>query len=426
MQRGRSITHVNDSVLVDHIQAANRRVLFMAPGVSKAVADALAEAGQKMGHEAVDVIVDMDPEVYRLGYGTVEGLAAIDHAAQGGALRLCSQPGVRLGVLIADDTTVVYAPTPELIESSTEEPSQPNAIVLEAPPAALASDVGLGAQPTRERTVGLDAVQPTQLSSVRSILAENPPLRFDLARKVRIYSNFLQFVELSLVNCFVSRHKAAIPSHLVGLAGNTELESRFRAQFDMADKTAFKVKSEDGKREITEQTLQQARTSIARRFLIPVTGFGIVIVKDRRQEFQKAVDALSSDVAAFERGVVAEFENTVARTSEALVEALLPAVLRNPPDLYLKFLGKPDETQIKSYLAEDIRGALSRVAPTQGKMEVKVLFKDITYEMIQDTGFLEAAKKAGLDLASLHHEADAVQGQLQPELGFTEKSSTSS
>jgi len=418
MQRGRSITHVNDSVLVDHIQAANRRVLFMAPGVSKAVADALTEAGQRIGQEAVDVIIDMDPEVYRLGYGTVDGLAAIDRAAQGGAVRLCSQPGVRLGVLIADDTTVVYAPTPELIESGAEKPSQPNAIVLDAPPAALASDVGLGAQPTRERTVGLDSVAPVEMEAVRQNLEKNPPARFDLARKVRVYNSYFQFVELELVNCYVSRRKVKLPGYLVGLGANTDLAARFQAQFDLFQGEELAVETGEDDRKITEKSLRKQREVIARNYLISVTGYGMVIAKQQKADFEADVASLRKDVECFMAGVESQVFDHIEKMTKTLVDAFLPSVRQQPPRHFLKYSGRDlTDEKIERLLTEDVGEILAQAVSVAQKMEVRHVYKDIAYEAVQDDKFQVAARKAGLDLDEIFREATAIQEQpAQPTL----------
>lgn len=277
MQQGSSVIRASDEMMCSLIRNAKQRVVFVAPGVTEQLANALATAIQLLGGEAVNVIVDMDPEAYRLGYGTEAGLAAIAAAAQNSELRLWREPGVRIGLLIADDTTLVFAPTPELIESATERPNQPNAVMLGAPPAGMARDVGLGLQPDQERSVGMDAVSPAELSQVQSELERNPPARFDLARKVRVYSSYFQFVELELVNCYISRRKVKLPGYLVGLSTNPQLASRFQAQFNMFQGNALKVVVSDGQRSISEESLRKDRDAIAHNYFFQVTGYGMVI-----------------------------------------------------------------------------------------------------------------------------------------------------
>lgn len=77
---GPSICNVNEAVLIAEIGKAEHRLVLVAPGVTKPVADALAKSWQQLGSHAVSVILDVDPEVCRLGYGTLEGLETIQVA----------------------------------------------------------------------------------------------------------------------------------------------------------------------------------------------------------------------------------------------------------------------------------------------------------------------------------------------------------
>ena len=45
-------------------------------------------------------------------------------------MAVCYQPGLRIGVLIFDDTSIVYSPTPLLIEAGSDRADQPNAIQI--------------------------------------------------------------------------------------------------------------------------------------------------------------------------------------------------------------------------------------------------------------------------------------------------------
>lgn len=128
---GPSVTNIDDERLVALIERATYRVVLLAPGVSEPVARVLTAAWYRLGADAVTVILDIDPEVCRLGYGTLEALQILrDAAAKVGAL-VCRQPGLRIGVIISDDSTVIYSPTPLLIEAGSDQPERPNAIQLD-------------------------------------------------------------------------------------------------------------------------------------------------------------------------------------------------------------------------------------------------------------------------------------------------------
>src|SRR5881227_2541034 len=100
---GQCITNVNDETLRAQILSTKRRVMLLAPGVSETVADALRKAMQRLGPEGVSVILDVDSEVCRLGYGTMAGLAVLQQAATATKSLIRHQPGVRIGVLVCDN-----------------------------------------------------------------------------------------------------------------------------------------------------------------------------------------------------------------------------------------------------------------------------------------------------------------------------------
>src|ERR1700730_1301456 len=106
---------VGDTALVEVIGGARERLVFIAPGVRKLVAEALAKAVALLPREKVHLVLDVDAEGWRLGYGSMPGLTLLQIAAAKHGLSLRHHPGIRIGLVIADDTTVIYSPTPLLI-----------------------------------------------------------------------------------------------------------------------------------------------------------------------------------------------------------------------------------------------------------------------------------------------------------------------
>ena len=85
MTQPQTFVSAADENLIRYIGEARTRIVFIAPGLTKEVADAL---GNKIvtsndGKLSVTVIIDGDPEVCRLGLGTIEGLQTIsEHATE--------------------------------------------------------------------------------------------------------------------------------------------------------------------------------------------------------------------------------------------------------------------------------------------------------------------------------------------------------
>jgi hypothetical protein len=345
-----SVTNLDDAKLIRMISGAQRRVLLLGPGVSLAVAETLSAAWTRLGAEAISVILDVDPEVCRLGFGTLEGITKLRAAAAAMGTLLLHQPGVRIGLLVCDDATIVFSPPPLLVEAGSTQPERPNAIQIGSVPEGVAQDLGLGDRPDTERRIGLDPVRPDQIEKVANDLAAAPPVKFDLARRVRVFTSRFQFVELSMTGCYVSRKKVPIPSSLVGLARTEDIERQFHAQFDLIQKGRLEVKGKDNK-VITEKLLQERRRQIERSFLVSLPDYGTVVLRANKEKFEQAVQSLRKDVAMFAAGVKEQIAGHIERSRKAVIDALLPAVEHNPPDQYCKTHGpKPPTDFLKQRL----------------------------------------------------------------------------
>jgi len=406
-----SIVNADEAKLVSLIESAKERVVFVAPGVSQLIAEALARKWTDIGPHAVRVVLDVDPEVCRLGYGTQEGLKLLRDRAANLHTLVCHHPGVRIGLLIADEATLVYSPTPLLVEAGSTQPERPNAIQLDAPPPEVIRDIGLGANGDKDRVIGLDGVESSTIQKVETDLKSNPPVKFDLARQVRVFTSRFQFVELEMIGIYISRKRVPIPGNLVGLAHNKNVESQFHAHFNLVNQAKFEVKV-DEKRTLTEKSLHESRQRIMRNFLIPLKGYGSVVLRANKDKLVESVDKLKEDVKVFQQGVQKELQKGIDENIAALVEGLFPAVKQNPPDEYTKYFGPViPEDQLRKMLTGDITHAFGQANQLVQEMKVSLIFKDLTYESLKDETFLEIAKEAIPGIESLHEEYDAARAK---------------
>ena len=98
----RVLVCVNETVLVERIASAHRRICYASPGVHDDVAQSLIDAVRRLGASNVRIIIDPNPEVCRLGYGTISAVQLLFNSSCDA--RSC--PGLRLGILLADDSGV--------------------------------------------------------------------------------------------------------------------------------------------------------------------------------------------------------------------------------------------------------------------------------------------------------------------------------
>jgi hypothetical protein len=126
----RTFAVATDEALAELISRARKRLVVIAPALTKPVADAVSRRFDELGKLSVTVILDADPEVYRLGFGDQEALETLRAASADALFDLRQQPGVRIGVVFSDDTTMVYSPVSKNIQAGSTSVDKPNALVL--------------------------------------------------------------------------------------------------------------------------------------------------------------------------------------------------------------------------------------------------------------------------------------------------------
>jgi hypothetical protein len=76
-----SVISLPDIDLESQISCAKQRVVVIAPGLSESVAKVLVAKWIELGKDGVQVILDPDPEVCRLGFGDWEALSLLHATA---------------------------------------------------------------------------------------------------------------------------------------------------------------------------------------------------------------------------------------------------------------------------------------------------------------------------------------------------------
>jgi len=397
-----AITVASEATILAMIQGAQERLIVLAPGLTRSVAACLSRRWQELGPDCVTVILDLDPEVYRLGYGEVEALKVLEQTAAELGTMLQRQPGIRIGLVLADNRTLIYSPTPLLIEAGPSSAQTPNAVLLESPPPRVLAELGRGENGVKEQVIGLDKARRGDIEAVGKDLKQNPPLKFDIARTVRVFNAAFEFVEFELKGCFLSRRTVPIPSDLMGLAKDPRTQRLLTSHFKL-------VGEEEN---VSEERVIRLKKWICDRYLITLPKYGTVVLRTNKPDFEVAVKALRRYVTRFQRQIVDKLQKVMDANRKSLVTALTPAVVANPPARWKRFLGNhASKGDLTATLESEIEKAFGSAESLVSKMDVFVLFKGVTYESLSDPDFIKTARKAIPLLKQLHEEYDAARGQ---------------
>jgi hypothetical protein len=387
----------SDDTLVQLVGSAARRLVVVAPAVSMPVANAICERWTVLGSDGVSVVLDADPEVYRLGYGEPEALTLLVNSAQARGVTVRRQPGVRIGLVIADDETLVYSPTPLSIEAGPH-PNAPgaNAIRLGKPTPALRSDLALDGQTAS--ALGNQPLDSDRLAAVTADLTANPPRKFDVARTERVFNALFEFVEFELHHTFLDRKKVQIPAELMGLARDEHARRLLTASSRLVD-------ADDA---LSGARLSRAKNWIIESYLTNLPGYGNVVVRTVKPEFEQRVEQLRRCVERFGRIAARRLQGAIDRNREALVDAFLPAVLQSPPRTWRKYGPNLNPDDARRLLGEEFRVLFGEATSLIRRMNVRVLFKGVTYETLLDEKFQALVKQKLPFLAATHREHHAA------------------
>lgn len=403
---------VDDSALIGLIQGARKRIVFIAPGVHEPVAKALGKRFSEIDGLDVTVVIDPDEDVCRIGYGDAEGLKLISDFAKRSGFWVRSQPGLRVGVLLTDENTLVWSPTPRSVEappSSTShqdalfaEPKKltPNGLLLGNNPGdqlakAVAAE-GIDADPSQAE-IGKSAVTPEQVKTTVDELKKNPPIPVDLARVTRVFSSKLQFVELEIKGAKISQTQLSVPNELLNADAKGELQgliqSKLRAFADFKNVEVAVPAFLDGEAlldnegkarltQVSEASLQRSRTALEKRFIYDIPGYGRLLSKDEKNCFEKQVDAIKKQLLAHSK----ELKKLITKQATEIIDEAV--------DLIMERARRSGATSLPN--AQQLRDVLLKGLTRSKEEEPKIslVFKDITYEQTKSDIFRNLVKKA--------------------------------
>jgi hypothetical protein len=427
----RTFTNVDDQVLCAAIAQARWRLVFVAPGIRPPVAQALAAAMSVVSD--IHLVLDVDSEVCRLGYGDrgFKGMELLQAAAAKHSLTVNHHPGIRLGLLIADDTTLIYSPTPELIETESHQPDKPNAIVLrnELPP-QLANACAVGSEGFATLEVGLDPIDQGKVEEVKHELRDHPPKEFNVARIERVFSSMLQYVEWTIEGYKLTSRSLRLKPELFGVR-DAEMVRRMTNRYHLfSDTDALTVEiphiDGDAKPDATKPkekfgplSIDRERNRIKKRFVIEARPFGALIRQRDVLEFEKEIEVLKAKIAEYQSAVQELIETRTQKIVDELLAALFERLKAEPPDHWrTRFLDKqPTDDDIKRLFQEDVKGEVSRVK-TDFEPKVHVAYKGVTYQTFKDEEFRELIEKrfGKKAIDDIFNEHDAAPEQVSREL----------
>jgi hypothetical protein len=410
---------VDDTAIIKLIQGANKRIVYIAPGVHEPVAKSLKQRYEEMFPIDITVILDTDEDVCRIGYGDIEGLKLLTDLSKSKGKKgfvVRSQPGLRLGVLLADEEMMVWSPTPRSVEappnSATQHPSDnsvqplaPNGLLLGMNPGKQVADA-ITAEGTDSTAgsaeIGKSAVTSEQVKEAVNALKNNPPVPVDLARITLVFSTKLQFIELTVKGAKISRSQIKVPGTLLNADVKGDLrgliESKLHAFADLRateikvpafldGEPVFDISGVRKEELVSELSLLRLRNAIEGRFIYDITGYGRLIEKDKKVQFEKQVKAFKEQLLAHSKGIRNLLDEQATQILDDAVSLIMTRIGRSE-EVVTKGKPKINPVDLREELQKGIDKAKAELPA------VTWVFKDVTYEQTQNSDFRDLVRKA--------------------------------
>lgn len=422
--------------IASFIKTAKHSVCYVAPGIQEESAQVLSQIVAKIGPEMITVCLDFNEQTLRMGYGSLQAVEDL----RGAGISVRSAPGMRTAFIIVDREGYMFTPTALLLEAEPEKNPSPNAMYLSSEQVTeilarfspLEKALAKANAETPEQKARIDAIpdavtpetiqndplaafkpapmvlesQPVKeeaIAEIKKQLEQAPPAKFDVARRVRVYSAYLQYVELSLRGAAIQRQRVQIPKILHGLGDNQELEERIKTTFDLIDKDS----------DVSSKKLEEELKKIRDNFT-PSLGKdkGRVILKSKLAIFEKLIKGFRDKIEIHKLVIKQNLQSHIGQSKQSIIQYYISRILQFPPMELLAFCQGTTPTQEEARLWLDMQ--LSKVFPKMENicagMVLEVNYKDVTYQTLQDEEFLEQVRRIfpGVDWKRPFDEYKAV------------------
>jgi hypothetical protein len=257
--------------------------------------------------------------------------------------------------------------------------------------------------------LGRHIATPIEIENTNSVLAVDPPQRFDVARKVTVFNAFVEFVEIELLGTQLGRQRVPIPPALLLAVSDNATRDRLTTSFQLiGDDTALGKQAKELRRRIEQIRKEHTRS---------IGTFGNIGLRANRARLEQAIEVFRKGVDAFREEARSRLQKEIDQSRKQLVESVLPGIRKSPPEALLSsIVGKPTVEQLRRWIEQQLERAFPPLDRLLVEMQVKIAFKGVTYETLNDSAFQAAVREAYplVDFDKPFKEFPAAPGDLSP------------
>jgi hypothetical protein len=208
-----------------------------------------------------------------------------------------------------------------------------------------------------------------------------------VARQVRVFEPYLQYVGLSLTGAAIQRRRLAIPPNIQKLGSSSELEGRLRTTFDLIEK--------GGK--LSSRALEDELNEIRKNLTASLgKDHGRVMLKAAKPHLERRLGEFRKKLETHQKAVEQELQKHLDESRQQVVNYYQPMVMSSPPDALRGQVlhDPPTEDEVRRWLDTMLAREFPSAEKLIQKMQLVVRYKDVTFETLNHLDFLESAKSA--------------------------------
>lgn len=380
-------TATDDASLCTIIRNAHNRISFIGAGMSENIANAIVKK-----KSLVDtIVIDDDQRTFYNGYGTPKALQLLKSAG----IDLLVGKNIRLNFLVIDQEALIYSPNALSIEDRPNEKCL-NGICLDAKIVEPVFSSLREKRPVnfyqahaieKNHLVVKKMSQYEMKEKVESAAKHLP--HYDLTRQLKVYQSRLQFIEIRLQGFNLKQHRVRIPQDLFQLSKRNKLaQGQLKASYQVFHDTGKLIHYTD---QITAQV-----DELRKKYTVPLGSFGIVYLKENHQAIEKEKEAIQKRIDQKQEELIKLVDREFNAAKKEIGKLLYPLVRKNPPADFLRWNIPSDPDSIKAYIRERLDDEFGAPWKMVEGMQLKIIYKDITYEMLIDPAFNDAIKRSKL------------------------------
>lgn len=379
-----SFTIINSTILAELVKTAEDRLIIVSPGITNDVAIAIAQKVNEDKIKSIEVIIDSDPDAIRYGYGQIEAIKTLQNLN----IKLRTQPGIRIGIIITDLVSLIFTPTPQNLEEEIKSLSTPNAIYLEKKQVEELLDSIITERVAKsdsgEVEIGKKEIKKEEVKNIEKELIERPPIKPDLERRMRVISSVFQFVDTEFKGARIFNNSFSLTGRDLGIK-DENLASRISARYQLFNN--------DQINELKNQfDLETVLNRIKDAYLKKIPNYGSVLHYKNTKEFTQAIEFFQEEIKNTKQNIEETFSEMLKKSHQELFSFISENLKKNFSQKELQNITRPFDLEkfILKYLDKKMKSALNSISDTSFTFKIT----NVSPQLINDESFRAGIEKA--------------------------------